>query len=315
MTKTILITGGAGFIGSHLCDKLIKEDCKVICVDNFITGSIGNIANLLTNDRFEMIKHDIVDPLFIEKKINYIFNLACPAAPIHYQTNPIKTIKTNTIGVINILGLAKNHGARILQASTSEIYGDPKIHPQTEDYLGNVSTIGPRACYDEGKRVAETLFTEYNREHGLDIRIARIFNTYGPKMAVGDGRVMPNFITQALANKNITIYGDGSQTRSFCYISDLVDGLYKLMMSDSYTGPMNLGNPSEITINELTKTVIKMTDSKSNPVYVNLPKDDPTKRRPDISKAKKELNWNPKISLEEGLKSTIEYFENTLRNQ
>ncbi|MEI6596728.1 MAG: UDP-glucuronic acid decarboxylase family protein [bacterium] len=307
--KTILVTGGAGFIGSHLCKKLLEQGDKIICLDNLFTGSKKNIQPFLANNNFKFIKHDIIEPFFIKEKIDRIYNLACPASPIGYQLNPIRTVKANTIGIINMLGLAKAHGARILQASTSEVYGDPVEHPQKESYFGNVNPIGPRACYDEGKRVAETLFFDYYRKYKMEVRVARIFNTYGPNMAANDGRVVSNFITQVLKNKNITIYGDGAQTRSFCYISDLVDGLIKLMNKNNFTGPVNLGNPVELTMKEIAKKIIKLTGSKAKLVYKPLPKDDPKKRRPDIVLAKKKLNWSPKVKLEDGLKKTIEYFK------
>jgi len=307
--KTILITGGAGFIGSHLCKRLLEQDNKVICLDNFFTGSRKNIQPFLSNKNFKFIKHDIIEPFFIKEKVDQVYNLACPASPIGYQFNPIRTVKANTIGVINMLGFAKFHRARILQASTSEVYGDPTEHPQKESYWGNVNPIGPRACYDEGKRVAETLFFNYYHVHGLEIRVARIFNTYGPNMAEDDGRVVSNFITQAIKNKNITIYGNGNQTRSFCYVSDLVDGLIKLMNKENFTGPVNLGNPVELTMKEIAKKIITLAGSKSKLVYKSLPKDDPKKRRPDIKLAKAKLNWQPKVKLNDGLKKTIEYFK------
>jgi UDP-glucuronate decarboxylase len=308
--KTILVTGGAGFIGSHLSEKLVKEGSKVICVDNLFTGSLQNIKHLLESENFEFLRQDIIEPLHLgSAKIHQIYNLACPASPIHYQFNPVRTIKANTIGVINMLGVAKKYNSRILQASTSEIYGDPLVHPQTESYQGNVSCIGSRSCYDEGKRVAETLFFDYHRQHKLDIKVARIFNTYGPKMAKNDGRVVSNFILQALNNEDITIYGSGKQTRSFCFVSDLVEGLYALMNSENFTGPVNLGNPGEFTILELAEKVIKMTGSKSKIVFRPLPEDDPKQRQPDISLAKEKLHWQPKVKLEDGLKETIEYFK------
>ena len=307
--KTILITGGAGFIGSHLCEKLLKSGNRVICLDNLFTGSKKNIEPFLADKNFKFIQHDIIEPFFIDEKIDQLYNLACPASPIHYQINAIRTIKANTIGIINMLGLAKSHKARILQASTSEVYGDPNEHPQTESYCGNVNPIGPRACYDEGKRVAETLFFDYYRKYNLEIRLARIFNTYGPNMARNDGRVVSNFITQALANNDITIYGAGEQTRSFCYVSDLTAGLIKLMNKENFTGPVNLGNPVELTIKQIAEKIIILADSNSKIVYQTLPKDDPKKRRPDIVLAEKELNWRPEIELEAGLKATIEYFK------
>ena len=310
---TILITGGAGFIGSHLCKKLLESGDKVICLDNFFTGSKKNIKNLLGDNNFLLIEHDIIEPYFTQEKIDQIYNLACPASPIHYQFNSIRTVKANTVGVINMLGLAKLHGARILQASTSEIYGDPTEHPQKESYWGNVNSIGPRACYDEGKRVAETLFFDYHRKHGLEIRVARIFNTYGENMAENDGRVVSNFITQALLNKDITIYGDGAQTRSFCHVSDLADGLIKLMGRQGFTGPVNLGNPVELTMKQIAEKIIALTGSKSKIVYQPLPKDDPRKRRPDITLAKEKLNWQPKVKLDDGLKKTIGYFREIIK--
>lgn len=307
--KTVLITGGAGFIGSHLCEKLLEQGAKVICLDNLFTGSKKNIEPFKANKNFKFIEHDIIEPFFINEKIVQIYNLACPASPVHYQLNAIRTIKANTIGIINMLGLAKSHGARILQASTSEVYGDPAEQPQKESYWGNVNPIGPRACYDEGKRVAETLFFDYYRKYNLEIRVARIFNTYGPKMAEGDGRVVSNFITQALADEDITVYGDGSQTRSFCYISDLADGLIKLMNKENFIGPVNLGNPLELTVKEIAEKIISLTGSKSKLAYKSLPKDDPKKRRPDIALAQEKLNWRPEVGLEIGLKQTIEYFK------
>jgi len=307
--KTILVTGGAGFIGSHLCDELLKRGDKVICLDNLFTGSKENIKHLLKNKNFRFFQRDIIEPFYIKGKIDEVYNLACPASPIHYQINAIRTIKANTIGIINVLGFAKKHGARILQASTSEIYGDPLEHPQKESYRGNVSTIGPRACYDEGKRVAETLLFDYHRKWGIEIKVARIFNTYGPRMAKNDGRVVSNFCVQALSGKPITIYGDGQQTRSFCYVTDLVSGLIKLMEScASFIGPVNLGNPGEFTMKELAIKVIKMTGSQSKIIYKKLPEDDPRQRRPDISLAKKMLKWEPKVKIDQGLKETIEYF-------
>ena len=310
---TILVTGGAGFIGSHLCKKLLESGDKVICLDNFFTGSKKNIKHLLADNNFLLIEHDIIEPYFTQEKIDQIYNLACPASPIHYQFNSIRTVKANTVGVINMLGLAKLHGARILQASTSEIYGDPTEHPQKESYWGNVNSIGPRACYDEGKRVAETLFFDYHRKHGLEIRVARIFNTYGENMAENDGRVVSNFITQALLNKDITIYGDGAQTRSFCHVSDLADGLIKLMGRQGFTGPVNLGNPVELTMKQIAEKIIALTGSKSKIVYQPLPKDDPRKRRPDITLAKEKLNWQPKVKLDDGLKKTIGYFREIIK--
>jgi UDP-glucuronate decarboxylase len=307
--KTILITGGAGFIGSHLSERLLKEGNRVICVDNLFTGQEENIAHLLGEKNFKFIQHDIINPLELDEKIDQVYNLACPASPVHYRENPIRTVKANIIGVINMLGLAKRHKARILQASTSEVYGDPLEHPQKESYLGNVNPIGPRACYDEGKRVAETLFFDYYREHGLEIRVARIFNTYGPRMSPNDGRVVSNFIVQALKGDDITIYGNGSQTRSFCYVSDLVDGLIKLMNS-SEVGPINLGNPAELTIAGIAEKILELTGSKSKIIYKELPENDPKKRKPDITLAKARLSWEPKVPLEEGLQQTIRYFNN-----
>ena len=305
--KTILVTGGAGFIGSHLCERLLTDNHKVICLDNLFTGSLDNIEVLKSNINFEFVNHDITKPYFRDG-IDDIFNLACPASPIHYQSNPIKTVKTCTIGVINMLGLAKKNNAKILQASTSEVYGDPDVHPQKEDYNGNVNTIGLRSCYDEGKRCAETLFMDYKREHNLNIRIVRIFNTYGPNMTKNDGRVVSNFILQALQNDNITIYGDGSQTRSFQFIDDLVEGLIKMMNSDCVV-PINLGNPIELSMTDLAYKVIKLTNSSSDIIYKKLPKDDPKRRKPDISLAKSTLDWRPVIDLETGLKKTINYFK------
>lgn len=305
--KKILVTGGAGFIGTHLCKRLIERGDSVVCVDNFFTGQRENIAHLQEHERFELIEHDIVQPLEAID-VDQVYNLACPASPIHYQYNPIKTVKTSTIGMINMLGLAKKVGARILQASTSEVYGDPEVHPQKEDYRGNVNTVGPRACYDEGKRVSETLCMDYHREHGLEVRIIRIFNTYGPHMHPQDGRVISNFITQAIANEPITIYGDGTQTRSFCYVDDLVNGIMTMMDNDSFTGPVNLGNPTERTMQEMAELIKQMAQSSSEIVYKPLPEDDPKQRQPDISLAKEKLNWEPSIPLEEGLTRTIEYF-------
>jgi UDP-glucuronate decarboxylase len=304
--KTILVTGGAGFIGSHLCKRLLYENHRVICLDNLFTGTFKNIEEFKNNNDFEFVNHDITKPYYREN-IDEIYNLACPASPIHYQSNPIKTVKTCTIGVINMLGLAKKNNAKILQASTSEVYGDPEIHPQKEDYNGNVNPHGYRSCYDEGKRCAETLFVDYKREHNLNIKIVRIFNTYGPNMTKNDGRVVSNFILQALKNENITIYGDGSQTRSFQYIDDLVDGLLKMMDSD-FTGPVNLGNPLELSMKNLASKVIKLTRSSSSIIYKQLPEDDPKRRRPDITLAKSILHWKPTIELDKGLLKTINYF-------
>ena len=310
--RTILVTGGAGFLGSHLCKLLLEHNGnKVICLDNFFTGKIDNLRDLESNPNFKIVSHDITDPLIgkISEHVDEIYNLACPASPIHYQFDPIETIKANTVGVVNVLEFARVNGAKILQASTSEIYGDPEVHPQVESYKGNVNTIGPRACYDEGKRVAETLFMDYHRKYNLDIRIVRIFNTYGTNMARDDGRVVSNFIIQALNNKPITIYGDGNQTRSFCYVSDLVEGLY-LTMNSNEIMPINLGNPDEFTIKELAEKVIEITGSSSEIVYRELPIDDPKQRQPDIGRAKTVLNWSPKVDLNEGLKITIPYFDN-----
>ncbi|MBU1179341.1 SDR family oxidoreductase [Patescibacteria group bacterium] len=308
--KNIIITGGAGFIGAHLCRHLLNKGEYIICVDNFSTGSRGNVADLMELENFKLIEHDITVSLFLDEKIDQIYNLACPASPVHYQANPVHTIKTNTIGVINLLNLAEKNNARILQASTSEVYGDPLEHPQKESYKGNVNIIGPRACYDEGKRMAEALFFDFKRQFGVDIRVARIFNTYGPMMAPNDGRVVSNFIIQALHNIDITIYGKGEQTRSFCYVSDLILGLQSLMNKENFIGPVNLGNPQEITILEIAKKVIDLTGSSSKIIFSPLPKDDPQKRKPDIELAKMELNWAPQVSLEDGLIKTLEYFKN-----
>lgn len=302
----ILVTGGAGFLGSHLCERLLKEGHEVICMDNCFTGRKGNLVSLMGNPRFEFVRHDVVDPFKAE--VDQIYNLACPASPVHYQYNPIKTTKVSVMGTINALGLAKRVNARMLQASTSEVYGDPTVHPQTEDYRGNVNPIGPRACYDEGKRCAETLCFDYYRENKVDIRVVRIFNTYGPKMLADDGRVVSNFIVQALKGEDITVYGDGSQTRSFCYVDDLIEVIVRMMNQDAIVGPVNIGNPDEFTILELAQKVIKMTGSSSKIVHKDLPEDDPMQRQPNISLAKKELGWEPKVSLDEGLKPTIEYF-------
>jgi UDP-glucuronate decarboxylase len=304
----VLITGGAGFIGSHLCRYLLKKGDSVMCLDNFFTGRSINIADLKANPKFRVIPHDITNQIDTREHIDRIYNLACPASPLHYQFDPIETIKANTVGVVNVLEFAKLNGARILQASTSEIYGDPLEHPQKESYYGNVNTLGPRACYDEGKRVAETLFMNYHRKLRLPIRIARIFNTYGPSMDKDDGRVVSNFVIQALKNEPITIYGSGKQTRSFCYISDLIEGLYKLMESNNI-GPVNLGNPGEFTIIELAQKIIKLTNSKSKIEYKNLPQDDPLQRKPDITFAMQTLKWKPKIKIDEGLVKTIDYFK------
>ncbi|HRH23593.1 MAG TPA: SDR family oxidoreductase [Candidatus Magasanikbacteria bacterium] len=308
--KTVLVTGGAGFIGSHLCEKLLNMKNRVICVDNLLTGSKDNIAHILDNPNFELIEHDIIEPLYVKRSVDEIYNLACAASPVKYQAHAIHTIKTSTIGVINILELARQKGAVVLQASTSEVYGDPEVHPQVESYRGSVNPIGSRACYDEGKRCAETLFFEYARVYGLKIKVVRIFNTYGPRMAANDGRVVSNFITQALKNKNITVYGKGSQTRSFCYVDDLVEGLIKMMASKkTIVGPINLGNPNEMTVKELAEHIIEMTHTKSKLIYKDLPEDDPTRRKPDIAKAKKQLGWEPRVKLKDGLAHTINYFE------
>ena len=307
MSKRILITGGAGFIGSHLCERLLNENNDVICLDNFFTGSKDNIRHLMSNDHFELVRHDITKEYYAE--VDQIYNLACPASPPHYQYNAIKTIKTSVLGVTNMLGLAKRCKARILQASTSEVYGDPHVHPQVESYWGNVNPIGIRSCYDEGKRCAETLMMDYHRQNNVDTRIIRIFNTYGPNMDPNDGRVVSNFIVQALKGEDITIYGDGSQTRSFCYVSDLVDGMIRMMNNEQgFIGPVNLGNPSERTILDFATLIIEMTNSNSKIVYKPLPGDDPTQRKPDITLANKELGWVPKVDIREGLNKTIEYF-------
>ena len=305
--KRILVTGGAGFLGSHLCEKLLDQGNDVICADNLFTGSKDNIRHLMDNNYFEFIRHDVTQPLYVE--VDQIYNLACPASPIHYQHDPIATGKTSIMGALNTLGLAKRCNARILQASTSEVYGDPEIHPQPETYRGCVNPIGPRSCYDEGKRMAETLFFDYHRQHGVDIKVIRIFNTYGPRMSAHDGRVVSNFIVQALNNEDITIYGDGKQTRSFCYVDDLIEGMIRMMNSrDGFTGPVNIGNPGEFTMLELAELVIKLAGSDSKIVFKPLPQDDPMQRQPVIDLAKKELDWEPTIGLEEGLARTIEYF-------
>ena len=310
MQKRVLVTGGAGFIGSHLCRFLLGKGHEVLCLDNFFTGRKSNIDDLLGRHDFELIRHDITEPILVE--VDQVYNLACPASPVHYQYNPVKTVKTNVMGVINMLGLAKRVGARILQASTSEVYGDPKVHPQTEEYWGHVNPIGIRSCYDEGKRVAETLMLDYHRQNRVDIRIARIFNTYGPNMLVDDGRVVSNFIVQALRGEDLTIYGDGRQSRSFCYVDDLVRALYSLMDSGTFTGPINLGNPNEFTMLELAELVIDLTGSRSQITHKPLPADDPTQRQPNISKARKELDWEPEIQLKEGLGQAINYFRQAL---
>ena len=310
--KKILVTGGAGFLGSHLCKKLLDEGNDVLCIDNYFTGSKENIASLFTNPYFEAIRHDICFPLYVE--VDQIYNLACPASPIHYQHDPVQTTKTTVHGAINMLGLAKRTDARILQASTSEVYGDPSVHPQIEDYWGNVNPIGPRSCYDEGKRCAETLFFDYQRQHNLDIKVIRIFNTYGPNMHPNDGRVVSNFIMQALTNQDITVYGNGDQTRSFCYIDDLINGLIRMMNSSKgINGPINLGNPIEYKIIELADMIIKLTNSKSKIVNKRLPIDDPVRRKPDITKAKKDINWEPKVDVMDGLKETIDYFKKQIK--
>ena len=310
--KRVLITGGAGFLGSHLCEKLLEKGEEVICVDNLYTGSKKKIQHLFANENFEFIRHDITFPLFLE--VDEIYNLACPASPIHYQSDPVQTLKTSVHGAINMLGLAKRVNAKIFQASTSEVYGDPEVHPQKEDYWGKVNPIGPRSCYDEGKRCAETLFFDYHRQHNVDIRVARIFNTYGPQMNINDGRVVSNFIVQALENQDITIYGNGSQTRSFCYVSDLINGIIHFMNSNlkDFKGPLNLGNPKELTILELAEKIIKTTNSNSKIIFKDLPEDDPKQRQPDVSLAEKNINWNPTIDLKEGLSHTIEYFSDIL---
>jgi UDP-glucuronate decarboxylase len=308
----ILVTGGAGFIGSHLCEKLLEHNHDVICLDNFFTGSKDNIIDLMDNHRFELIRHDITESILLE--VDQIYHLACPASPVHYQYNPVKTIKTNVMGTINMLGLAKRVRARILLSSTSEVYGDPKVHPQKESYWGHVNPIGIRSCYDEGKRVAETLMMDYHRQNKVDIKIVRVFNTYGPKMAENDGRVISNFILKALKKQNITIYGNGSQTRSFQYVDDLLDGMIAMMNVENFIGPVNIGNPKEFTILELAQKIIKLTNSKSKIVHLPLPQDDPTQRQPDINMAKEKLNWQPHIQITEGLPKTIEYFKNKLKN-
>jgi len=306
----ILVTGGAGFLGSHLCERLLGQGHEVLCLDNFFTGRRNNVLHLMDNPSFELIRHDVVDPFKFE--VDQIYNLACPASPVHYQYNPIKTVKTSVMGAINCLGLAKRVGARILQASTSEVYGDPEVHPQPESYRGNVNPIGLRACYDEGKRCAETLFFDYHRENKVDIRVIRIFNTYGPRMLPNDGRVVSNFIVQALKGEDLTLYGDGEQTRSFCYMDDLLEGMIRLMQQEETVGPVNIGNPNEFTIRELAETVLKKVESKSSIVKMPLPEDDPTQRKPDISQPQKILGWKPKVQLEQGLDRTIPYFQEIL---
>lgn len=310
--KKILVTGGSGFLGSHLCDRLIKDGHDVLCVDNFFTGSKVNVAHLLDHPRFELMRHDVTFPLYVE--VDQIYNLACPASPIHYQYDPVQTTKTNVHGAINMLGLAKRVNARILQASTSEVYGDPAVHPQIEDYWGNVNPIGPRSCYDEGKRCAETLFFDYHRQNHVDIKVVRIFNTYGPRMHPNDGRVVSNFIVQALKGENITIYGDGSQTRSFCYVDDLIEGFVRMMSSEpGFTGPVNMGNPCEFTMLELAEQIIKVVGGKSQLISMPLPADDPKQRQPNISLAKDKLSWTPKITLADGLEHTVYYFSKLLK--
>ncbi|OHE59646.1 MAG: NAD-dependent dehydratase [Thiobacillus sp. GWE1_62_9] len=311
MFNRVLVTGGAGFLGSHLCDRLLKEGVDVLCVDNFFTGTKQNIAHMIGHPYFELMRHDVTFPLYVE--VDQIYNLACPASPIHYQFDPVQTTKTSVHGAINMLGLAKRVKARIFQASTSEVYGDPEMHPQEESYWGRVNPIGPRACYDEGKRCAETLFFDYYRQHNLDIKVVRIFNTYGPRMHPNDGRVVSNFIVQALKGEDITIYGNGQQTRSFCYVDDMIEGFVRMMNSkDGFTGPVNMGNPGEFTMLELAENVLKLTDSRSKLAFHPLPTDDPKQRQPDISLAKEQLGWEPKIALEDGLKETVAYFRKTL---
>ncbi len=311
--NSVLVTGGAGFLGSHLCDRLIEQGKDVICVDNFFTGNKRNIAHLIGHPRFEVIRHDIVHPLYLE--VNEIYNLACPASPVAYQYNPIKTIKTSTVGMVNVLGLAKRCRAKVLHASTSEVYGDPSVHPQVEEYWGNVNPLGPRSCYDEGKRIAESLCINYHHSHKVPIRIVRIFNTYGPRMDPNDGRVISNFINQALRGEPITIYGDGQQTRSFCYVDDLISGFLKMMEQEETTGPVNLGNPVENTMLELAEAVLQHVDSDSQLVYEPLPQDDPKQRCPDITKAKTMLNWEPRVSLQEGLGKTVEYYQQLMNQE
>lgn len=307
--RRVMVTGGAGFLGSHLCERLLKDGCDVLCVDNFYSGTRDNVSHLIGNPHFELMRHDVTFPIYVE--VDEIYNLACPASPIHYQWDPVQTTKTSVHGAINMLGLAKRTKAKILQASTSEVYGDPEVHPQPESYWGHVNPIGIRSCYDEGKRCAETLFFDYHRQHNLQIKVARIFNTYGPRMHPQDGRVVSNFIVQALSGEDITIYGDGSQTRSFCYVDDLIDAFVRLMATpEDFTGPVNLGNPIEFTILELANEVIRMTNSTSKIIFEKLPLDDPKQRKPDINLAKKSLGWNPQINLSDGLINTIEYFKN-----
>jgi UDP-glucuronate decarboxylase len=314
LERRVLVTGGAGFVGSHLCERLLQQGAEVLCVDNFFTGQKHNVENLLSNSKFELIRHDVTFPLYVE--VDEIYNLACPASPIHYQHDPVQTTKTSVLGAINMLGLAKRLKAKVLQASTSEIYGDPVVHPQTEDYWGNVNPVGLRSCYDEGKRCAETLFFDYRRQHKLGIKVARIFNTYGPRMHPNDGRVVSNFIVSALCGRDLVVQGDGRQTRSFCYVDDLVDGLVRLMATnDAITGPINLGNPGEFTILELAEMVLELTGSRSKIVHAARPEDDPRQRRPDISRANEHLHWSPKIPLQEGLTRTIAHFERVLADQ
>ena len=312
MMKRVLITGGAGFLGSHLCERLLKEGNDILCLDNFFTGNKNNISHLLGRPHFEVIRHDIINPIYLE--VDEIYNMACPASPVHYQFNPIKTIKTNVMGTINVLGIAKRTKAKILQASTSEVYGDPDVHPQKESYWGRVNPVGIRSCYDEGKRAAECLMMDYRRQNSVNAKIVRIFNTYGPRMAVNDGRVVSNFIVQALQGKNITVYGNGNHTRSFCYCDDLIDGLIKMMNSaDDFFGPVNIGNPDEFTILQLARMIIDLTGGSSKIDFQPLPADDPTQRKPDITLAQKKLGWQPKIALEQGLVTTIQYFRDTLK--
>ncbi len=314
LKKRVLVTGGAGFLGSHLCERLLADGSDVLCVDNFFTGTRANIEHLLDNTSFELLRHDITFPLYVE--VDQIYNLACPASPIHYQFDPVQTTKTSVVGAINMLGLAKRTKARILQASTSEVYGDPTVHPQQESYWGNVNPIGPRSCYDEGKRCAETLFFDYYRQHKMEIRVVRIFNTYGPRMHPRDGRVVSNFIVQALQGEDITIYGDGKQTRSFCFVSDLIDGMVRMMNNDrAFVGPVNIGNPGEFTMLELANAVIRLTGSQSCLIFQPLPHDDPRQRQPDIGQAQEKLGWKPSISLDDGLVRTIEYFRKLLQAQ
>ena len=312
MSQRVLVTGGAGFLGSFLCEQLIQQGHDVLALDNLFTGNKRNIAHLLDNRNFEFIRHDVVEPILLE--VDWIFNLACPASPVHYQYNPVKTIKTSILGAINMLGLAKRVKARILQASTSEIYGDPEVHPQTEDYWGSVNPIGPRSCYDEGKRVAETLMSDYHRQNGVDTRIIRIFNTYGPRMHPEDGRVVSNFIVAALRNEPLVLYGDGQQTRSFCYVSDLIEGILRMMQQENCPGPINLGNPGEFTIRELAEQVVELTNSRSQITYQPAREDDPGRRRPNIQLAREQLDWEPTVPLKEGLRHTIHYFDELLRN-